>query len=419
VEALHGSKVQSLRLVEKVGKKQVGGIDINKEKVSRGTLYFDDGAYTVKSGKLYRKGEKKSVGQIWMTKKTSSKIWNVSSLQYTYTDAEGQVHNGNLMDGNFASQGRESGDMTMNAGEGSLLWTGREKPMDDESRQRKMAFGGKSKKWQWLRRSKQGYITYGGGTVTSRLKKLKKEGKLDITDEQIKVLQGVAAVESYGQTQTINSWDSDKMSVGFKQYTMAGKIQKLIKRNEAAFADYGIELERDDAGKEVKKTIKEHDGKKTKATWLKGMEKAADLRNSVWAMRFYEAGMDERIIIEQAKMALEYYEDFEKKADKHVKKGKDTTKFFQENVVKTALFEISNNRPAYVDDVIRKVQKDSAGDGTVKDFLEDLMKASGQVYVDKNSGNLNGKTEKDARDKGQRIVWKVAKVFGHKLSGKY
>jgi hypothetical protein len=46
-------------------------------------------------------------------------------------------------------------------------------------------------------------------------------GRIDVTDDEIDILQGIAEVESGGFTQCINTWDSDVVSLGFMQSTLA------------------------------------------------------------------------------------------------------------------------------------------------------------------------------------------------------
>jgi hypothetical protein len=45
---------------------------------------------------------------------------------------------------------------------------------------------------------------------------LRANGKLGITNQQIAVLKGVASVETGGQVQSINTWDSAVVSLGLR-----------------------------------------------------------------------------------------------------------------------------------------------------------------------------------------------------------
>lgn len=55
---------------------------------------------------------------------------------------------------------------------------------------------------------------------------LRANGKLGITNQQIAVLKGVASVETGGQVQSINTWDSAVVSLGLRY----GEFQNLIEK---------------------------------------------------------------------------------------------------------------------------------------------------------------------------------------------
>jgi len=84
---------------------------------------------------------------------------------------------------------------------------------------------------------------YGGGSLEKILLQLRASGKIGITNEQIAILKGVASVETGGQVQSINTWDSAVVSFGFMQWILRyGEFQKLIEKAPGAFSEYGIEF---------------------------------------------------------------------------------------------------------------------------------------------------------------------------------
>ncbi|MEM7039478.1 MAG: hypothetical protein AAF570_21065, partial [Bacteroidota bacterium] len=312
---------------------------------------------------------------------------------------------------------RTEGEMEYLPGEGTHVFAGDEIPTSKTARPHYMAYSPRSKSYAKAKRvkGKPGWNISGGGHLSTTLKRLRKEGLLDInggqpiTDDQIAVLQGVAAVESSGQLQTINSWDSDKMSVGFNQNTAAGRLQKLIRQNEGPWADYGIELDRDDENKEVEKWIKGPKDNKRMATGFEGMDKSKELRNITWGMRFYDAGLDDRIVVEQTKKAVQEYKADMARIQKRIAKSKKPNKkYFDELVVKAALFELGNNRPAYQMEIVMEALN-SSGASDLKKFLKTLKTAAGKVYA------KHAKPKKKAamKKKGEGIVRKVAASFGH------
>ena len=89
-----------------------------------------------------------------------------------------------------------------------------------------------------------GYSRYGGGRLETRLRELRDQGKLSISDGDIELLQRISHVETGGCVQALNSWDDVYMSIGFMQWPLVfGKLQRLIARAPDAFRRYGIELD--------------------------------------------------------------------------------------------------------------------------------------------------------------------------------
>ena len=337
-----------VKLTQRAGGKVVEQLQIGQDAISEGVVYFDDARYTVKDGKLFREGEKSAAGELVAIRSGSGPKAKLSSIRYRYTDAAGKEVSGDLMSGRFATKPRTVGGITVAAGEGSALKLGK---------RAWIAFAGGT--WEDLLATKKGFQMYGGGRLETKLAALKTAGKLTITDDEISILQAVAEVESSGFTQCINTWDSDVVSFGFKQYTMAGKLQDLIKRVPTAFARYGIEL----SGRlKIKQGVT--------ADGIKGVTAASELRGAYWATKFFQAGLDDEIIVAQAAKALEDLGAFETKTATQ----SATSAHMRTAKVRAILFELDNNRPAYVRPVVRRTLAQAAKqpDLTEAEFIEIL-----------------------------------------------
>lgn len=143
------------------------------------------------------------------------------------------------------------------------------------------------------------YQLYQPGRLDIRLAELHRQGKINISQDELDVFQRIANVESGGQIHTLNTYDSAVVTIGFMQFTLhVGKIQEWIKLNEPAFKKYGIELEA-----AQKYHIEGH-----KSPAIKGVAptQVDQLRWNGWAERFYYAGLDEDIIIAQFTLAKKY-----------------------------------------------------------------------------------------------------------------
>lgn len=398
-------KVKNVQISEKKGKKEIRSLNINREQVLSGTIYFDDGAYSVKAGKLIRISDKQEVGSLSVVTGGEGGGSGIQSIRYTYTDMAGKQQSGDLTDGNFASKGRKEGDMDMKAGEGSQVKVSGATGKDKGSKL--MGYGATGGEWHEMVKSGKGYKMKSKQKVKETLERLKKEGKITISDEQIELLVGVSQVESSGTLNVINSYDSDKMSAGFKQFTAAGKLQDWVGRDEAAWKKYGIELDRDESGKLVEKTIKKRDGKDVKAAGFKGMGKSDELRNNVWAMRFFEAGLDDDIVASQVEKAIEYMD----KILRYVKSSKPGAALFDKPVVKAILLELFNNRESYLKPVTEKTQDRLGASSTQEDLLTIMEEEIKAIYKLNWKKHGNGKTEADGEEKGARLFRKIKAIF--------
>jgi hypothetical protein len=236
-----------------------------------------------------------------------------------------------------------------------------------------------------------GYAGYGGGSLEKILLQLRASGKSGITDDQIAILKGVASVETGGQVQSINTWDSAVVSFGFMQWTLRyGEFQKLIERAPGAFSTYGIELDG-----------QYKFGNNKLVPGIKGVSDPRNLRFGEWPDRFFAAGKDPRIIEVETIMAIAELNAFMKKLQD--KFGPGLSNYFRSPVTVSLLFELNNNRPAYVNkvvmDTLQQIKGKSIRDS---DFNNILRKEIINEYLVR---------EEDGA-KGQRLTDKIINVLG-------
>jgi D-alanyl-D-alanine carboxypeptidase len=153
-----------------------------------------------------------------------------------------------------------------------------------------------------FRRVKRGLSRYGGGRLDEALIRLRSQGRLEITNDEIDLFQRVANIESMGELGAINTWDSAVVSLGFMQWTLQhGKLQRWIQLAEEPFRKFGIEV---DLSKNYKWGKDLHPA-------IKGVPRKEDLRWGFegWPQRFYHAGLDDDIVIAEVKLAREKLSD--------------------------------------------------------------------------------------------------------------
>ncbi|MEM7372055.1 MAG: hypothetical protein AAF587_25790 [Bacteroidota bacterium] len=297
--------------------------------------------------------------------------------------------------------GDKSGDLISEANEGSFIHLQEDRAMAKASSNWYVVEemwkwsgekGSKNRKRVYLR----GHKISSKAKLRSRIEKLREKGEVSLSDEEFVALLIVASVETSEKLQTINSYDSDVMSFGFIQLTMAGKLQNLIDENEAIFKKHGIELRR------TSETIKYYKGKETKGAGIKGTKDIHELRNPYWAAKFHEAGFDDEIIKAQVVKFKEHFADFKKK---ELKKGtnSDLASHFSSPEVGGMLMEMYNNRPKWVSSVIDDVLEEFKGkeDVSREDFIKVMKEKMMKAYTDR----------KDDGAKGGRIVTKGMKSF--------
>ena len=237
-----------------------------------------------------------------------------------------------------------------------------------------------------------GYSRYGGGRVYDVLKALRDSGRLKINDEDIELLQRISNVETGGMIQAINSWDDVYMSIGFMQWPIAfDKLQRLIQRAPDAFRKYGIEL---DLNRRYR--IRRKYGDLTPIA-IKGAQEPRHLRSLDWAKRFYAAGLDPDIIVEEAKLALEVIHESKNKIQKRV--GEGFLPYYNQSVALRALIqETYNHRPAWLYGILKSAVANAKKMGGVDGgkfmeiFQNELMKFYKAKNMTKSAINLIQKT---------------------------
>jgi hypothetical protein len=237
-----------------------------------------------------------------------------------------------------------------------------------------------------------GYSRYGGGRVYDVLRALRDSGRLSINDGDIEMLQRISNVETGGSIQAVNSWDDVYMSIGFMQWPIAfDKLQRLIQRAPEAFRKYRIEL---DSNKRYR--IPRKYGDLTPIA-IRGAQEPRDLRSLDWAKRFYAAGLDPDIIVEEAKLALEVINESKNKIQKKI--GDGFLPYYNQSVALRALIqETYNHRPAWLYAILKNAVANAQKMGGVdvgkfmEIFQNELMKYYKAKGMTKSAINLIQKT---------------------------
>ena len=215
-----------------------------------------------------------------------------------------------------------------------------------------------------------GYSRYGGGRLETRLRELRDQGKLSISDGDIELLQRISHVETGGCVQALNSWDDVFMSIGFMQWPLVfGKLQRLIARAPDAFRRYGIELD-----PTRRYSFKRSYGTETPIA-LKGVGQPHELRSLNWAKRFYAAGLDPEIVAREAELALEVIAEERRKIEKSL--GRPVPHYDESSALRALIQETNNHRPAWLKTLVKQAvaQYTSSGASDATRFLE-LVRAS-------------------------------------------
>jgi hypothetical protein len=377
---------QDAKFKRTAGDKTLGQLQIGVDPVPEGILVFHEGTYTVKDGQLFQPGSKRPVGRVTIVR-SGPKLENLSlpvwyEEHFSYPGGAGETEHST-----------DIAKYVPDAGSVLRLGNGRDWIVSD------------GKTWQPMSGApvKRGYELFGGGRLTPKLKALRAAGKIQVTDDEINEMQGVAEVESGGFTNCINTWDSDVLSLGFMQYTMAGSLQELIEAAPGAFARYGIRL-----GPSMKLT--RSDGTIT-VKGVQGIKSLKELRGLEWATRFFRAGLDDDVIAAQVAKAKA---DFAKITARYLSSLSAVPHFSQPRI-KAIIFELYNNRPAYVGAVVAATAAEikkhpRATTDDVVGFLKDAMETQ---YVNKNVGGINGDTDDEARKKARDIITRTGLPFAN------
>ena len=210
------------------------------------------------------------------------------------------------------------------------------------------------------------------------LSKLRDQNKLQITNDEISILQHVADIETDGFIQGINTWDSAVLSFGFMQWTLKyGELQDLIKRISSEFKTFGIELDGIYTFKTKSFPVKSHS-----VSAIKGVTDYNVLRSKEWAEKFYRAGLQEEIIVEEIKKALEQLHAYENRNGLF---GASWNNHFKNTTAISLIFEAHNNLPVAAKNALKNTLTQTKDQSlTDKQFNEMLAANILKAYKDYN-----------------------------------
>jgi hypothetical protein len=377
----HGVAAHDIALKRTDARKTTDQLQIGHEPVPEGILVLPEGKFTVKDGQLTPSGGKQVQGSVAIVRRGAGlEQFSLPARYYEERHAAG-----------YQGWVEHETDLTKQVPKaGSVLHIGK-------GRSWLVSDGSK-----WIdmsgRHVKKGFELAGGGRVDDTLRALNAAKKINVSGDEIELMQRLSEVESSGSINVINTWDSDVVSLGFMQYTLAGRLQELIALAPEAFARYGIKLST--TRLKIKTGVE--------ATGIEGVTDAKELRGLEWATRFFRAGLDPDIIAAQVKLAQG---EFTKLTNDKLG-GVSGDAMFQTARVKAIIFELHNNRPAYVSATVRKTAAEHKKHPTWSedDFVAQLQSVMEDEYVDNNSKGINGATDEEARQKARNIVGKS----GHK-----
>jgi hypothetical protein len=219
----------------------------------------------------------------------------------------------------------------------------------------------------------------GGGRLDTKLSALVRAGRLRLSFDDIDMFQRIANVETDGLVQSLNTWDSAVVSIGFLQLTLRyGELQQWIDRAPAAFARYGIAVDRGRAYRFPDSTV----------AAIVGAATANDLRWGPWADRFYRAGLDDDIITAQVAVGLErnqrHLGALRTRLHSHPGAFDLFMRHYRASAYVRAVFqEAYNNRPAYArrGAAGASVTASQRGSTTTADFTSLLTAAIRAAYA--------------------------------------
>jgi phosphatidylserine/phosphatidylglycerophosphate/cardiolipin synthase-like enzyme len=252
------------------------------------------------------------------------------------------------------------------------------------------------------RKIRQGWDVASKDSIKDRLMELKQNGKLDISLNEIEMLRLISIPESDQRVNSVNSYDSAFMSMGFLQFTIRyGELQRVIAKAPDAFRKYGIEL--DSTGIYVV----ENDRSRA----IKNAPDIHELRSIDWAVKFYKAGLDDEVVKAQVYEARNIMDTFLKKDDPRHYLDRYREK---EPRLWAFIFEAHNSRPAPLDDALQKTIS-KATDMNIDDALqfeklliEELRQSTAAYY---GSPKIQYKTEEDKVKRIKEELEKVGRII--------
>ena len=190
-------------------------------------------------------------------------------------------------------------------------------------------------------RKTKGWAAYGGGDLKARLQSLSQRGLLSVSQNEIEMYALVSIPESGGLVNAINSWDSASMSMGFFQFTVQyGELQKVIRLAPAGFRKFGIELDYSGPAYPDAPT----------ATAILHAPHISDLRKLDWATRFYNAGLEDDVIVAQVAVARNTLADVRRRFDA----GNYLDKFdYAYPNLWAFIYEANNSRPSILHSALK------------------------------------------------------------------
>lgn len=213
----------------------------------------------------------------------------------------------------------------------------------------------------------------GGPRTGAELKRQRDAGTLrsageevSLSDDQIKLIDGVSQVESGGRVACVNTYDDCVVSIGFKQVTLKhGSLAQLIRWAPSGFAKHGIAL----AGGKYKNG----------ADKIVGADSTSELRREEWAMKFYRACLEPDVMAAQVKWAMKR---LNLKVRSQTKAHSGAQAFWKDPTAEAWLLELDNNRPAYVKRAVALANRSgkAANAGSRDEFLDILAAAIEQAY---------------------------------------
>jgi peptidoglycan hydrolase-like protein with peptidoglycan-binding domain len=261
---------------------------------------------------------------------------------------------------------------------------------------------------RFAQKSSGGWAAYGGGLLREKLYELKNNKKLNISDTEIKLFELVSQPESGRLVGAINSYDNMGMSMGFLQFTLrSNELVELIKRAPSGFQKYGIELD------PVRKYTWS-DGSSTMA--LKNVPTISDLKSLDLAKRFFAAGLEEDVIVNQIAIGREHLYSIRKRNDPNGYLNRFNDKYPE---MWAFIYEAFNSRPAILHPALKVTIQKAASQG-----LSDHIKFANLLFENLKTGTANYygrmsyKTDADKQSKIKSELEKVGRVYDKTFLGK-